>query len=490
MSIYSSVPLLSKLKVSGGTFYTLSSTVNDFSYMFSDSSVRIAPSKFVAMKLPDWENTGDQHIFSDALSNPTVSDPNDVFPKFIQNYMENLVQYSEGSRTDNNLSNYSESAWWKTLRSLGGMEIEPTVDTIIEGGVTKTIHKEKASGVDYEPIIKYVGDVNLINHVKSSGNEYIEMFLNIPTEQGKMVDIKFKRGDISHPSGLIPIGGGGTYSSGLDGTYVHSDAIYDDTLNEQYEVGTDLEDSTVYFSDILGDELRHKQGDFDFNAIALYYDVYDKNDDTKLRTNLYGILLVEDFDNGGISNIPVLSKIQPSENSSGNGFSFRLNLKFSNATNQVTSEVSVNDYSTVSMELYMDALRRLNVLTDSMEEILETSRKIYSDNERLKTTVMKQTELVDSINQINTNKDNIQKIQSGDVIGASSSVRITNEELFTVFDKTLTELKNSDKNITLTNIISKKSYLGELVDEQSNIIEFEDGTRYQWDSLLKIWELI
>ncbi len=495
MAIISSAPILSKLKTSGGTFYTLSSTVNDFSYLFSDSNVRIAPSKFVAMKLPKWQNTTTQRLYRNPndVGQPAITDPNDVLPKILQDYTENLIQYSESTRTDNTLMNYAESAWWKTLRMLGGMTLVSDGTSVIENGVTKNIYKEQVASGTYDPIIKFVGDVNLLNHVKSNGNEYIEMFANIPTSQGKMETIKFKKGDVVHPSGLIPIGGGTDHTSGLQTQYTANTdnvkAIYDNTATKQYQVSGDLEDACVHFDDILGDTSRHKKGDFEFNAIALYYDIYDKNDATKKRTNLYGILFIEDFNNitAGVGELPLLKKYQPSANSAGNGFSFRMNLKFSNASNQLTSEVTVNDYSTVSMELYMDALRRMTIMTDKLEQSLEIVNKVKLENDRIKTTIMKQDELLSSIAQIKTNKDDIQLIKTGNVLGASSGVRISNEELFLAFDRVIKQLSTTNTNITLQNIISQKSYLGKLIDTTNNIIEYADGTKYQWNTTTQAW---
>ncbi len=498
MSVTTSVPILSKLKIDGGTFYTFSSTVNDFSYLFSDSSVRIAPSKFVAMKLPKWQNTSNQRMYRNPndVGQPNITDPNDVLPKIMQDYTENLIQYSESVRNDNSLSNYAEASWWKTLRMLGAMNMVDSGDTIIEDGVSKKIYKEEVKSASYDPVVKFVGDVNMVNHVKSDGNEYVEMFVNLPTSKGLMEGIGFKKSDISFPSGLIPIGGGTEFSSGLESQYTANEhnakAIYDNDVTRQYQVGDDLTDSGVYFSDILDDETRHDKGNFNFNAIALYYDVYDKNDDTKKRTNLYGILFIEDFNSitSGVGELPLLQKYQPSETTSGNGFSFRMNLKFSSSTNHVTSEVSINDYSTVSMELYMEALQRLKKVTDTVESAMDIVTKIKQENDRLVTTIQKQDELISLITQIKSNKDNINKILTGNIAGANSSVRISNEELFLAFDRTIKELSTTKTNITLQNIISQKSYLGDLIDPTQNIIEFADGKRYEWDLVNKIWVLI
>jgi len=42
---------------------------------------------------------------------------------------------------------------------------------------------------------------------------------------------------------------------------------------------------------------------------------------------------------------------------------------FSNSTNQVVSSVSINDYSTVSMELYLAALQKIQEVATKYEDI-------------------------------------------------------------------------------------------------------------------------
>lgn len=495
MSIIASAPLLSGLKTKGGTFYSFSTTVNDFSYLFSDSTIRLVPSKFVALKLPKWSNTSDQHMFRNPtdIGTPAVTDPNIVFPKILQNYTENLIQYSEADRTDNKLSNYAEASFWKTLRMLGGMTLVDTGTTIVEDGLNKQLYKEEAASVTYDPIIKFVGDVNLLNHSKTGGTEYVEIFVNIPTNQGRMEDILFKPAKVQHTSGAIPVAGGSIDTVGLS-AYSATDqtsAIYDDSINKQYSVGNSVDDANVYFDEILSSSATklHK-GDFEFNAIALYYDIFDTTDATKKSTNLWGILVVEDFDGsvGGASNMPLLKKYQPDSIQPGNGYSFRMNLKFSNSTNQVTSEISINDYSTVSMELYMDALRRLTLVTDKVEEIMTITTAVKAENDRMKTTMFNAQVILDNIAKISSMSNDIELLKTGNVGG--STVRISNEELFQSFSNTIEALSSTNQNITLNNIISKRSYLGTLVDPLLNIVEFEDGTRFQWNALTNVWDQI
>ncbi len=207
MPVFSSAPLLSSFRVKGGTFYTLSSAVRDSSALFSNGNTRIAFSKFACLMLPTFEDITSQSIFFDGTQlQPAVTDPNTVVPKaFIQNYIENLIQYSSGSKLNSNYSHFAEAAFFKALRSpkFGGttpsataqpMQLNTTPDRIVFdqfSGANVAVYKEKANSGSYDRVVKYVGDINLINHVKSDGNEYTEVYAHIPTEAGYQSDILF-----------------------------------------------------------------------------------------------------------------------------------------------------------------------------------------------------------------------------------------------------------------------------------------------------------
>ena len=123
--ITASAPLLSQIREKGGTLYTFSGALDDFSYLFNDSDIRMIPSKFVALKLPQWANVTTHSMFIDPtdIGDPLNVNPNYVFPKTIQNYAENLMQYSAADKQDNLLTNYGEQAFWKMLTKLGCFEL-------------------------------------------------------------------------------------------------------------------------------------------------------------------------------------------------------------------------------------------------------------------------------------------------------------------------------------------------------------------------------
>lgn len=73
---------------------------------------------------------------------------------------------------------------------------------------------------------------------------------------------------------------------------------------------------------------------FDFNAILLYYSVYNSTQDTLLATNMLGVVFIDapsgsttDIGLGGGILIPSLEKIQSTTNNFGTAYSFRMNIK-------------------------------------------------------------------------------------------------------------------------------------------------------------------
>lgn len=479
-----SAPLLDELRSKGGTVYTLSGTTRDFSYLFGENDINMIPSKFVALKLPNWSNTSGQRMFEDVnnIGSPLNSEAKYVLPKTIQNYSENLIQYSEATKTDSSLYNYNEQSIWKLLRRLGALELESTGTTIVENGKTKTIYKEKDKSTIYEPIIQFVGDINLLNHTKRNGVEYNEVFLHIPTNVGKMENVYFKPTDIEFSHGLIPNAGGSDITQGLDsydGTKSVK-AIYDNAVTKQYEVGNDLEDCGVYFDEIKTNTSKHNKGDFDFNAILVYYDIYSQSDLSNKATNLYGIIFLNNFDTSisGTSSLPLFKKYQPDTTQPGNAFAEKLMLKFGSYSHQTTSEITINSFSTVSMEMYMDALRRLTEIQSDYDLLIKSTLSYQETLNKFKQMLFDYETLKNNISLISNIDDRVKTIETA---STNNNERISNEEIFKLLSKTIEGVNSNTTPITQNITLSSKLMLPKVIDTENIVVEVEDGTRFQWN---------
>jgi len=481
-------PLLSNLRTKGGTLHTLATTTNDFAYLFSNSTVNIVPSHFALVKLPTWEDTTDQSMYFDGtFFTPAVTDPNLVFPKVIQNYTENMLSNSDFERNDNSLGTYSEQAIFKTLRLLGAMDFIADGSTIIDGN-SYTLYKENTSAPNYEQVVKYVGQTNLINHRKDDdGNEFVSIHLHVPTEDGLMTDIQFTpKPHITHNSGLIPQGGGGTYSNGLDpfATTNQVEAIYDTGGNE-YEVGNDLTDIGIDFENVLNDVNNHKQGDFEFNAIILYYTATDSSGNNTDRINAWGIHLLEDFDTaiGGVSSIPTITKYQPDNLQSGNSFNFKMNIAFSAGTFNI-SATTTDDFA------YNQFLDLLDVVNKTNREVAKV-RKEWADMQKtilnFSAAIGNYQRIQDSIEQIEQNSTDINSLKSWQSGG--NGQRITNEELFALWQQVNNSISNATGAVSIYPILSSRTFLPNVIDPSNMIVEY-NGTYYQWDVSQNGWNVV
>jgi len=115
---------------------------------------------------------------------------------------------------------------------------------------------------------------------------------------------------------------------------------------------------------------------FDFNAVLLYYDVYDPNNLADSQTNLYGVLFLNDIQPTGISTgaIPVFNKFKPDPVTklNGNSYGLKLNIKFDTSIDNTGVEQSINDYSSFSMSLFMDSATVLQQAAGTLNDQVAT----------------------------------------------------------------------------------------------------------------------
>jgi hypothetical protein len=478
-------PLLGDLRTKGGTLITFSNTTDDFSYLLSNSDITITPSHFALLKLPQWENTTDQSMFYDGTNFTTaITDANSVFPKVIQNYIENMLSASESERTDNSLGNYSESAFFKMLRTLGGIEFS-TTGTVDIGGVTHNVYEEDLTS--NEQVVQYIGRTNMINHRKDDdGNEYVETFIHIPTEEGTMTNIRFvPKVHVTHASSLIPQGGGTPYTSGLD-SYIGTDqveAIYDTVTNE-YEVGNDLDDLGIDWDYSL-ENANTKQGDFEFNAILLYYTADSKSGAVDSQINTWGLHLLDDFNSsvGGVQSLNTQTKYQPDNIQSGNAFNFKFNLGFSAGT----FNISTTTNSDFSFNLYLDALDKINNITSEYQRLQSEWQSLQQTIINFSSAIGNYNTIKDSLDTISTLQSDVQSLKNWQ--NSSGGFRISNEELFKLFQDTNNALQNSSGgDINIYPILSSRAFLPSVVDASNLIVEY-NGSYYQYNQSTQQWDL-
>lgn len=246
-------------------------------------------------------------------------------------------------------------------------------------------------------------------------------------------------------------------------------------------------------------------GDFSFNAIAVYYDLYDTANPDVSTTNLYGVIFLDDLVTVSASGAKIepLTKIKPDKitRKQGNAYGIVLNLKTDVSAGFVDSDVqvSVNDYSTFSMVLFSDAMQRIGLADKNYEklsiQLLETFEKIsnlesliLTDKNRIE--ILKEIEglrnqildvqnaegITDLIDQMNT--------QINQILSGQSDVNIN--LLFDFIAKDGLKISADEgNNFTFRNLRQRYAVINELnLDTDTKGLVVNVAKLGAWDTLL------
>lgn len=482
-----SAPLLGALRTTGSTFYTVSSALNDVDKTQMNSNIMMAPSKFVCLNLPRWQNTNEksQSFFIDPLliGQPLQTDPNIITPKLIQNYIENAIAISGKERTDDTFQTIAESMFWKLMMKSGAMKLKES-GTILQNGEELPVFVEDLEAYDktYEPLVVYASEINVLNHITKEGQSYTEVFMHIPTQAHLMQNITFTEPSFKFENQYISGPEDSDYTIGLeDHPLDNTKAIYDtDDKKYMFDKGNK---HGIFFDDIftdVEDKLNADADDFKFNVVLVYYDIWNKEEPATRKTNLYGILFVDKFQNSGEATgmIEQLTKYHPNAVTTGNGYAIRLNIKTSSNQYQTTSETTINDYNSASMELYMTALQRLNEVTDKYEDALNKLYTMKTMVDELHLMIPRLNEVTNLFNRVST----LEKLHSSE--GQSNSY-ISNEQLFELFRTTVASMQGTNKNVNIQLIAGRYFYKDNktCVLDTNNVTWYYDEEEDNWKKL-------
>ena len=199
--------------------------------------------------------------------------------------------------------------------------------------------------------------------------------------------------------------------SNLDGIVIDFDKTHYKTMNENPAIHTFAD-----FNDTNGSL------DFSYNAILLYYELYDPSNPTDTVTNLFGIqFLSKPIQSGTYWKLPAIDKARPDvfHKINGNSFAHKVNLKFDTSSEGAAEERSINDFNTFSLDLYIDALTAMRHMADT-----------YSENLGFLTDVVAETKDIKSLMINDTNYDELM-------------LRITNLEKSYIANKALFDNTNN-----------------------------------------------
>lgn len=449
-------PMIKTPLSDGGTFYTFSSAARDLTLTRNQGNLELVFSKFALLNIPNFDrlnvntfsnfqnymqfNTIDGAIFDGSLK----PDPNVNLTESLQNYAFNLERLILSSPNYDSSSKKSsaERIFFKWLKETGAIRFRDanTLERVSSPSLPAYVEEDtKTSGsVIYNRVVKYLGEIDMINNVDKAGEAYTEIYINVPTEVGNTPTVLFNSiQDTNYREGLI-IRGRSEFIEGRNSSTIHPQNLsinayydYDDSLlggnsgGYSNSLANWMNESTPainlnsYFTEpVFGDSSNiditktpsdygspanfagvayrrskldgisvnfnpsdYRQitsnnsintisqlngtdlsGNFEFNAVLLYYDLIDSDNPGNIVTNLYGVLFLDNVTptiNGGF--IQRFPKFKPNKltGQNGNSYGFRINLKIDAQPGTTGVSTIINDYNTFSMQLFSEATAQL-----------------------------------------------------------------------------------------------------------------------------------
>ena len=383
-------PLIRIPQEQGGTMYAFSSAARDLTRAYYNPDINFEYSKFALIDIPvvSAPSNGENFIeFENLYQASGVSyqpdgNANVDFAQTLQNYALNFENFI---LTDDDFdsalySTDAEKIFFKYLHHLGAFEVKNATTQQVISGYSRAIENEDTTntGNNYSRVVKYIGNIDVSNDKNYQGNTYNEIFVNVPSSVGYTPEILFKSTDYNttatayQPDNEINGRAGQTHPD----AFLNLDALADNndgTISldpvDLYNYG--IEWNSTLYSKIANDpklnnflEYSKRGGDFRFNAILVYYDLYSKSNIANKSTNLYGVLILDNFKDDPASTgmyIPELTKYKPNDVTglNGNAFALKLNVKFNSSLDNVGVEANINDYSTFSMDIFLDTTTAL-----------------------------------------------------------------------------------------------------------------------------------
>jgi len=230
-------------------------------------------------------------------------------------------------------------------------------DMIITGGNSEFINGRNSSTIhpdgisvnafyDYDAAITYT-DVDANWH----GGTQVDAYYTEPVQFDNSTVVEITKTQSDYLGAVQPFTDINYLRSSLDGISIDFNGSNYTGIIGDPTIGTIQEfNSTV------------KAQNFEFNCVLVYYDVYDVSNPDSRETNLYGVIFLDNVTpslEGGY--IQRLRKYKANDVTglNGNAWSLILNVKFDTSVDNAAIETIINEYSTFSMDLFIDASTQL-----------------------------------------------------------------------------------------------------------------------------------
>ena len=403
-------PLLRPLRDNGATLYVFPSANEDIGLNLNSRATGVAMSHYALLNLPVMFGNTDPKSESIAIATD------------LQNYMMNLecTLLNQDSYNYQEYHTVSERAFFHWLKSFEKRYNNSKLSLERTQNGNDVYYKETDNT---NRVVQCFGAIDAGNSLSTEFGMFNETYVNIPTSYGNG-PVFFKQVQDSSETNYIY---GKTYNAGdsehLQGRKNNVDTLkilsdvkpkYDNgtsyKLDDAYEIVKDINEiqsacraftnnkniQINSYDDVNIDQKSQFKGEycditselceFGFNAILLYYSVYDQNDTTKTAyaINLFGIVFLDSPSSvqNGQAKIPSLIKKKSfgganKANFFGNSYSFRVNIKTLSVYDNTDAMIQDNTtMSSINSVDFSDVISNLNRAIDVMNTNVQSTMAI------------------------------------------------------------------------------------------------------------------
>jgi hypothetical protein len=289
-------------------------------------------------------------------------------------------------------------------------------------------------------IVKCFGSIDAGNSLSGEFGVFNETYINIPSSYGSAPVFFVQNFDTNYQSNSTVSGDADTLQGRTDNlsyiSYTENDdkPYYDNDNNHQYVISnvndgyeivkdpliiqellkivSNNDNVTAYTLDEVNIDPNSQYSDlidteFQFNAILLYYSIYDQTSTIKTAqaTNLFGIIFLDgctDTDDEAVSYIQPITKRKSTAENFGTGYSFRVNVRtmsiYDNTDaviqdNTTLNSIITNDLSEAvsqlnrATDLLMLNTQTINTIRDQYDSVLDYYYTQRSDVKDLSTLI-------------------------------------------------------------------------------------------------------
>ena len=427
-------PLLRPLREQGATLYVFPSATEDIGLNINNGTTGVALSHYALM---NFNNDNTKFDFSTSQSLLDLA-------KSLQNYAMNFETAVLNQPNYNFQEPYtvSEHVFWRWLEHIQKND-STKVFNETEIGTTGLYREVNYKSSDTNRLVQCFGSIDAGNSLSTDFGMFNETYVNIPTSYGNgpvffrkvTNNPNFVAGSLVAASSKIEgrnddVGYLGSISSEFDdnATNIYKNEtpyeIVKDVQSIQAALRTLSGDSTLSISsyddvnidaDGILKTITESNGsvfpydmsekcEFKFNAILLYYSIYDLNDVYKqaIATNLFGIVFLNNT-----SSAPFLTPMTKKKSYNGksndnayfgNSYSFRINIKTLSVYDNTDAKIDDNTTTTSAYSVdFNDVISNLNRAIDSMNTNVQTTRAIQDNYMRILTYYNEAKEKIESI---------------------------------------------------------------------------------------------